>query len=244
MLVDAHCHLDLYPDPKPILEAARAAEAYVIAVTNTPAVFCSTELLVAGFNRIRPALGLHPELIPERAQEITLFRSLLTKTRYVGEVGLDYSTVYARYKEKQRAIFGQILEQCASYLDKVITIHSRRAVNDVLAAVGDKFAGRLILHWFTGSVSQVEQAAALGFYFSVNPAMTRSNHGRRLIAAMPVDRVLTESDGPFVTCGSKPATPMDVIKALHFLSGLWQQDLREAADRVRHNFKICLSLNR
>ncbi len=85
---------------------------------------------------------------------------------------------------------------CAEEEDKILTIHSRRAAADIISMVGNSFQGTAILHWFTGAAKEVERAAAYGMYFSVNPAMVLSEKGRSLISAMPVDRVLTESDGP------------------------------------------------
>jgi len=54
------------------------------------------------------------------------------------------------------------------------------------------------MHWFTGSKSEARQAAALGCYFSVNAEMTRSDRGRALLANLPIDRILTETDGPLL----------------------------------------------
>ena len=64
------------------------------------------------------------------------------------------------------------------------------------------------MHWFTGSRSEARRAVALGCYFSVNTEMTRNERGQALVADLPIDRLLTETDGPF-TQNSWPTVPSD-----------------------------------
>jgi Tat protein secretion system quality control protein TatD with DNase activity len=68
--------------------------------------------------------------------------------------------------------------------------------------VGRDFPGKPILHWFSGSFVELEEAAANGFFFSVGLAMVRSRRGQELIKRMPSGKVLTESDGPFTRVGA------------------------------------------
>lgn len=74
--------------------------------------------------------------------------------------------------------------------------------------IGDGFPGKVILHWFSGSVRQMELAAERGCFFSVNPPMTTSENGRKLISAFPSERILIETDGPFTKVGDEPCTPL------------------------------------
>ena len=70
--------------------------------------------------------------------------------------------------------------------------------------------GVVVLHWFTGSKSEARRAAALGCYFSVNAEMVRSDRGRALVADLPMDHILTETDGPFTQIDGHPTEPSDV----------------------------------
>src|SRR5438552_1595155 len=90
-MIDFHCHLDLYSQPRDVVEECIVRGAYVLAVTTTPSAWEGTSALVAGASRIRVALGLHPELAQERKVELPLFDKLLSRTKYVGEIGLDGS---------------------------------------------------------------------------------------------------------------------------------------------------------
>lgn len=236
--VDTHCHIDLYKDPVSAIHSAERDHVYTIAVTNAPFVFENTADLVATSRYVRAAAGLHPELVGSHGHQIDKLRPLLDRTRYVGEIGLDYTTLDESLREKQRHVLSKALEWCAEYSDKIVTLHSRRASADVISMVGSGFNGKAVLHWFSGTKKEVERAANLGFYFSVNPAMSRSKKGQSLIAAMPIERVLTESDGPLVGVGQHSQLhPADVKLAVQDISTLWRVSFDETRSRICENFR-------
>lgn len=240
-LVDAHCHFDLFQDPQRVLREAERNRIYSIAVTNTPSVFKPMQRLVEGLKYVRPALGLHPELALQRVSELPIFERQVRETRYVGEVGLDYkAAVKPSVRAKQREIFEVILGYCASAGGRLLTIHSRRAEADVVAAVREHRPGPFILHWYSGSLKTLKEATAAGAYFSVNMAMIRSDRGQRLVREMPRDRVLTESDGPFVQVRGRAASPLSVRDVLAGLARIWGVDPAETKENVLHNFRRLL----
>lgn len=108
--VDAHCHIDLYKSPQAIVEQAEAQHIYTIAVTNAPSVFSHTAALTAGSKYVRAALGLHPELAHSHGNEIEQFFRYLPETRFVGEVGLDYTTTEEGRRIAQRQILTRIAD--------------------------------------------------------------------------------------------------------------------------------------
>jgi TatD DNase family protein len=235
-LVDAHCHLDLFPNPVALAREINTRRIHTIAVTNAPSVFQHTEYLATGLPYLHPAVGLHPELVATHAQEVDQIWPALKRTRFVGEIGLDYTTSDIDARQRQRQVFTKILERCAEHRDKVITIHSRRATSDTIDTIGERYPGRIILHWFTGTRKELERAVRFGFRFSINPAMIESQKGRDLISAMPADRVLTESDGPFARVGTRTADPMCAPIVLQYLAKLWRVSEDAAARAVLANF--------
>ncbi len=239
-LIDAHCHLDLYPDPGAVLAAIEQRGIYTIAVTNAPVAFPACRLFVGGSKFIRVALGLHPELAHERERELPRFLELLPQTRYIGEVGLDYVTTEATDRAVQRRVFGAVVQSCAQAGGKILTIHSRRAVPDVLTTLSAQFPGQVILHWFTGSARQAEQAATQGCYFSVNPAMVTSPAWDRLLGTVSKERILTETDGPFVRIQGHPAQPVNVTSVTVALAKQWKCSETEAVAQVFTNFRRLL----
>ena len=237
-LVDAHCHFDLFQNPRQVMQEAERNRVHSIAVTNTPSVFDPMQRLTSGLRYVRPAVGLHPELAVQRAAEIPIFERKLPETRYVGEVGLDYKVVVKPAERvKQRAIFQSLLEHCANAGGRILTIHSRRAEADVVAALREYQPGPFILHWYSGSLKTLSVAVAAGAYFSVNAAMVRSRRGRRLIQEIPLDRMLTESDGPFVQFDGHPARPLSVLAVLTEIAGIRGTGPEELREHVLTNLE-------
>jgi TatD DNase family protein len=127
-----------------------------------------------------------------------------------------------------------------------MTIHSRGAANEVLDALEQHpGAGISVLHWFSGNRKQLDRAVALGCWFSVGPAMVRGIKGRQLLAAMPRNRVLTETDGPFGKGIVGPLMPGQVGPAVDACSATWRIDPTEAQDQLYMNLRtICDIANR
>jgi TatD DNase family protein len=236
-LIDTHCHLDLYPDYSELIEEIERGQIATIAVTNAPSVFRPCQALTRGKRFIRPALGLHPELVPERYDELGLMKDLLPETPFIGEVGLDFAVSDASHRVLQQKAFAIILEQCAQARDKVLTVHSRRAAADVVNIIGGSFPGTIILHWFSGSLGMLERALSYGYYLSINPAMCVSASGQKIIRAIPRERVLTETDGPFVTLEGRPARPADISLVTHHLARAWNVEPDEVSETVYTTFQ-------
>ena len=120
----------------------------------------------------------------------------------------------------------------------MLTVHSRRAADAVLDAWERRpEAGTMILHWFSGSRRELERAVALGCWFSVGPAMVRSARGREALAAMPPDRVLTETDGPFAMGQKGPLGPGEVVAAVAACGLSWRMPHEEAESRLVANLR-------
>ena len=73
-MIDLHCHLDLYPEPRAIVQRCRENGQFVLSVTTTPSAYRGTLALAPHDHLIQTALGLHPQLAAERRRELTLFR--------------------------------------------------------------------------------------------------------------------------------------------------------------------------
>ncbi len=237
---DSHFHLDLWKSPAKILEEIEANRIYTIAVTNAPSVFKQTRDLTQGCKYARAAVGLHPELVKDRHKEIVAFREYAKTTRYIGEVGLDYAQASTDIKQLQRKIFNEIIEECYTDGGKILTIHSRRAEEDVISMIGSRFPGVSILHWYSGPKKLISKAINSGFYFSANLAMTLSKSGKAIIAEIPVEKILTESDGPFVSSNGVPCSPLDIAKVVSNIAKLKNLDPVELKATLYSNLKRAL----
>ncbi|MDP9607252.1 UNVERIFIED_ORG: TatD DNase family protein [Variovorax paradoxus] len=224
--VDFHCHLDLYPDHAELIDECDREGVATLTVTTTPKAWARNRKMAAHAKHVRVALGLHPQLVGERESEIALFESLLSESRYVGEVGLDAGPRFYKTFAAQERVFERILRACAEHGDKVLTVHSVRSVSKVLEHVEKSLPpgrGQVVLHWFTGSQSEARRAVDLGCYFSVNSEMLKGPRHRTLVEQLPVDRILTETDGPFVQSNGTPVRPREVaatVTELALVKGL------------------------
>lgn len=238
-MIDFHCHLDLFPDPSAAARRASASRAYVLSVTTTPKAWRNTSRLSASSPRIRTALGLHPQVAHERFGELPLFEALLPETGYVGEVGLDGSAEAKLHMPVQRQVFETILDMSARAGGRILSIHSRSAADAVLECLrGRPDAGTPVLHWFSGSAAQLRRAVDQGCWFSVGLPMTKSERGRAILAGIPRDRILTETDGPFVQNNGAAMEPADIGTTVAALARVWAIGADEVGALLLDNLKV------
>lgn len=242
-LVDFHCHLDLYPDHAAAVANAEREAVFTLAVTTTPKAWPRNRELSLPTSHIRASLGLHPQLVAERAIEIALWEEYLPQARFVGEVGLDGGARFYRSIALQRNVFERVLRCCEKAGGRILSVHSVRAVTGVLDLIEANLSasqGKVVLHWFTGSRAEARRAVDLGCYFSINIEMLKSERGRDLVAALPQDRLLTETDGPFTCTRGRPAQPVDVKAAIEGLGLARKIPATEVMSIVRANLQTLL----
>jgi len=239
-MIDTHCHVDRYINPQQIAQEAENQGVTTIAVTTLPEFFEQSFSLFRSYKRVRLALGLHPlEASSHIAVQRQKFIQLLPKTSYIGEIGLDFSPAGRATMEKQIESFRFVLNQVRDR-PRFITIHSRNAEAKVFELLKEYKIPIVAFHWYSGSLRLIEKIVGAGYYFSVNPAMIISKKGQNIIAQIPKERVLTETDGPYVKIGNEPARPRDVQVVISFLSSLWKINQPEATQQIYTNFNNIL----
>jgi len=239
-LVDFHCHVDLYEDHERVIAESDQLRIYTLAVTTTPKAWRRNQELASRSRFVRVALGLHPQLVAERADELAMWKDLLREARYVGEVGLDGGPRFFRSLDQQKEIFASILRECARQGGKILSVHSVRSVAAVLDLVETHLPAdgrRLVLHWFTGTKAEARRAIDLECYFSINAEMLNSSRHRELVAALPLDRLLTETDGPFTKRDGQATRPRDVRALISALATVRQESPGAMAAQIASNLK-------
>lgn len=190
---DTHFHLDLMSNRTNAIEEITKNKIYTIAMTNVPKLYEKEKALEPN-PYIRYALGFHPQLVKQYNSQKSLMWKNLSSAKYIGEVGLDYTTYEDR--AEQVDFFKELIDRCREDGTKIISIHSRNATSDVIKIIGNKFEFKPILHWFTGSVKELSEAISYGYYFSINLSMTRTKKAV-LLERIPKDKLLLETDMPF-----------------------------------------------
>lgn len=239
-MIDAHCHIDLYPNPLQVARRCEQAGVTTLAMTNLPSHFAIGRQHLLAFRKIRLALGLHPLHALRHQAEYALFEQYLPLTSYVGEVGLDFSREGIATKQRQLQSFAFILQRIQQQR-KLLSVHSRGAEQQVVEMLVQYQSKLAIFHWYTGSISVLRTIVDHGYYFSVNSAMLRSEKGRQIIAAIPKDRLLTETDGPFVQVGDTIAEPANVELVINYLVQHWGMPFQSVVAQIQANFTALLS---
>lgn len=235
---DFHCHIDLNPDPAALITRCEEQRVVVLAVTTTPRAWPQNRLWMQDSPYVHAAVGLHPELVSDRYAEIEILEQRIAECRLVGEVGLDGSPQHRASYEKQKDVFTRALVASQKHHGRVVTIHSRRAARDTISLIEEHTDPEnvlCILHWFSGSLAEARRAADTGCYFSVNAAMLTHDRGRALVRSIPGDRLLTETDSPFMTIDDRKSEPSDAIGVVAELAALYEEPLSETWGRVTTN---------
>lgn len=239
-LVDFHCHLDLFPDFERLVGECDRERVYTLAVTTTPRAWERNRDLCGPTSHVRAALGLHPHLMAEHWREFDLWERHLHETRYVGEVGLDASPRHFRSLDRQKDVFRRVLAACAAAGGRTLSVHSVRAATAVLNMVEEHLPrerGTVVLHWFSGSAIEAKRAVALGCWFSVNGRMLRTDRGVRLLRSLPKDRLLMETDGPFVEDAGRTLRPVDTAFTLEALATALDWDVEHCRRQILANLR-------
>ena len=235
---DFHCHVDLFPDPPALIEQCEREGIVVLAVTTTPLAWSQNWAWTKNSPFVHSAVGLHPELVGERFAEAGMLEELIGQCRLVGEVGLDGSPQHRRSYDQQIKVFARVLMAANAHSGRLLTIHSRRAASDVISLItehADPETVTCILHWFSGSKTDMRRASEIGCYFSVNQPMLSSDRGRALVRAMPSHRLLTETDAPFVKIGGQPSNPVSTKGLLSTLAEVRCEPVDSLSAQIAEN---------
>lgn len=239
-MVDFHCHLDLYPNHLKMFQQIDATQILTLAVTTTPKAWPHNKELTSKSTFIKSALGLHPQLVSSRSEEIELWDQYFCQAQFIGEVGLDASPRFYRSLPQQRKIFEHILKRCAKSGDRVLSVHSVRSSREVLDCVEENLGGgkgKVVMHWFSGNSSELRKAIELGCYFSINEGMLTKPKNRTMLCAIPLDRILTESDGPFIQANGEPISPLNMDRVSKELSNLFNLSYTNMFELIYKNAK-------
>lgn len=205
-LIDFHVHIDYYENFHQIYDYYSNNRIYTLAVTNLPETY---EKCIKSFKKsqyVKSALGYNPQFVGVERFNKRKFDQYFHTTKYIGEVGLDFSKGYANNKSEQLDVFDYIVSRCGKH-NKIMSIHSRNAEDDVVRILKDHQVKFAVFHWYTGKIEKIGEIVDMGYYFSANIKMLESRKGLSIIKNIPLDRLLIETDGPFIDFKKQKITP-------------------------------------
>jgi TatD DNase family protein len=236
-VIDTHAHLHACADPpQELVERARAAGVdRILDVGTSPAAWDEVARFCSETTGVFSILGIHPH-DAGGADPAELERLRELKPVAIGETGLDYYRDYAPH-DAQRQLFQAHLA-LAEELEKPVVIHCRAADDDVRRALAD-FDGTVVLHCFS-SPRLLEPALERGYYvsFAGNVTYPSAYELRAAARAVPADRILAETDSPYLAPQPRRGRPNEPANVAHTIAALAEaraEDADELAARIDEN---------
>jgi TatD DNase family protein len=223
--VDTHCHLFLLDgDPaERVREAREAGVETLVCVGIDPGSSRRSLELARALPGVYATAGMHPHdasAYDERARaeiEDLLSDPLVLA---VGEVGLDFYRMHSPREDQQRALSDQV--RMARTHDLPLVVHVREAWPEILHLLDEGSADRVVLHCFSGDEATALACVERGWFvsFATNITYPKNDRLRRAAAAIPLDRILVETDSPFLAPQRRrgrdnaPANVVDAIEEI------------------------------
>jgi TatD DNase family protein len=242
-VIDSHTHLDHCepPDAELVAAAERAGVARMVTI-GTDGASCRAALAAAeAFPQVYAAIGRHPhESAGFDDADLAELRALAAHDRCVaiGETGLDYYRDLAPRADQGRAFAAQV--GLARETGKPLIIHTRAADDDTLAVLGELAAGvRVILHCFS-MPDRLDECLAAGYWvsFAGNVTYPKAVDLARAAARVPLDRLLVETDAPYLApqpVRGRPNEPANVVHTAGFIAEqrrIPDEELEAAVERT------------
>ena len=234
MLYDTHCHLykEYYDDIDSIIKKAKdnGVEKYISDATNINTCYEMIDL-ADKYDDVYITLGIHPECVDDSYEELeSIINNNVDNPKFIaiGEIGLDYH--YEGYdRDKQIELLDKQLT-LAEKINKPVVIHCRDAFNDMIELLR-KHNNRGVIHCFEGTLDEYKQYEELGYYIGVDGNVTFKNSKTRdVIKDIPMDRILLETDSPYLTpepYRGTPNNPSYILNIAEYIANLKNIDIND-----------------
>lgn len=254
-MIDSHCHLadEVYAADLPdVIERTKAAgfERVLVVLEAGNADEEAQALRVSAlWPDVRASVGVHPhqahQFSTSALAAATMVREQIERTpfvRAVGEIGLDYHYDYSPRSVQQAVFRAQI--RLARELRLPVIIHTREAEDDTVDVLKSAGGGEIrgVLHCFTGTAELASAALDLGFYISLAGILTfpSAQELRNIAREVPLDRLLLETDSPFLAPAphrgsrNEPSRMLHTAETLAALKGISVAELDRATTANFH----------
>jgi TatD DNase family protein len=220
--VDTHCHLFLLDgDPtERVREAREAGVETLVCVGIDPGSSRRSLELARALPGVYATAGMHPHDASdydERARDE--IEGLLSDPLVlaVGECGLDFFRMHSPKDDQERALRDQVT--LARTHDLPLVVHVREAWPQILRLLDEGSADRVVLHCFSGDEGLARACVERGWFvsFATNVTYPKNDHLRRAAASIPLERILVETDSPFLApqrLRGRDNTPANVLDAI------------------------------
>tara|TARA_Y100000034_G_scaffold24312_3_gene28335 strand:- start:2269 stop:3048 length:780 start_codon:yes stop_codon:yes gene_type:complete len=248
MLIDIHCHLDhplIYSKVDEIIQESKKNKVKTIITCglNKSSNRLALELSKK-YSIVKCSLGIYPidalqkEISPgdygylkepfNIDEELEFIRQHKDEIIAIGEIGMDLKT--GKDEQAQESLFVKQLK-LAEKLDKPVIIHSRKAEDKVFEILQKTHLKKVVMHCFGGKLKLVKKIADKGYYFSIPPSITRSEHFQKIVETVNISQLLTETDAPYQSPYkdkiNKPHYVIETIKKIAEIKGMEPEEVEK-----------------
>jgi TatD DNase family protein len=252
-LIDAHVHLsdaEYAGHIDELIADAKTAGVVALVTNSMDLKTCQSDLKLAEkyADLVYPALGIHPWNVNvlkegELEQTIDLIQKQESVVKAIGEIGLDnkYETMW----EKQVIVFDKML-RLAEALYLPVIVHSRGTTDKIVEMLPSYRLKRVLLHWFSHSISALDRAMDNGYFITEGPPATYSSVIREIIGKVQLTHFLTETDGP-VTYWKRPyngqlTKPSFIRNVVEAVAEIKKMQVDDVAQQIAENFEVFFNI--
>jgi TatD DNase family protein len=248
MLIDVHCHCNLYLAIDEIIKDAELQGVKKIISVGMSAYGLERVLDISNrYDQLYPALGIHPEevrLNKDIENQLDSIIEIIKKNRdsicAIGEIGLDHYFI----KEKelyplQTLIFNRMLA-LAQELEVPVNLHTKGAEKLVFDTLPSYSIPNINIHWYSGPDIFLKQGIDRGYYFSITPAIKYSPPVKNVVSIVDHEHLLLESDGP-VEYSGKIGTPAMIREVLNLISNIKEIPADDLEHQIEKNTREIFS---
>lgn len=241
MLINAHDHFYFYKDLESGLNTIEKNKIITLVNSMTFEEYLELKNKYSKNPLIKIGLGIHPWKVDINTNLSNLIEEIKS-CDFIGEIGLDFHwDKRTKMYSKQKIIFNEFLFLADSN-KKVVNIHTKGAEREVLNYLKQHDLKTPIIHWYSGDLSLIDEYLSIGAYFTIGPDAGYSKTTDEIINILPINRILTETDGPTsIEWINGSYSESDYIKKiLEYISNIKKISLSELEKQIYKNY---LSLN-
>ncbi len=240
-MIDTHAHLDMIKNEEDVKESVENLDYIITIGCDKEEIYKAVELSKK-YDNVYASIGFHPYDVKDiKEEDIETLKKLALENEKViaiGECGLDYYRDITP-KDIQHKFFEKQIK-LAKELNLPLIVHSRSA-NDDTVKILEKYApypASGIIHCFGGDIPMMEACVDMGFYisFAGNVTYPKADNLRKVLKKVPLDRLLLETDSPFLSPQKKrgkPNKPSNIFYTLEFVAdflGIDKEELEKITD--------------
>ncbi|MEJ2294179.1 MAG: TatD family hydrolase [Candidatus Lokiarchaeota archaeon] len=245
MLIDVHCHLNLYLNLDGVInEANQVGVKKIIAVAMSALSQKRILEIAEEFDSVYPALGIHPEEVEMNKNietELESISDLIISNQShlcaIGEIGMDHYFIKNKDLYPLQTKIFTLMLSLAQKLNLPINLHSKGAEKLIFEMLPSYKVPNVNIHWYSGPEKYIKLGLDRGYYFSVTPAVKYSPAMKKTATLVDLDHLLLESDGP-VKFHGKAGTPTMVKEVLNELAIIKKEDVKKIEEKIWENTLI------